>query len=152
MALQQLENQITTNLIGPMNVTRAVLPIMCKARSGHIISISSLAGLVGFEYNAAYARRSSVWKAGWNHYDVAPFGIKTTIVEPGFFRTELLEPESTTFAELSIDDYAERDIQFMTFFKEVLMISPTRQTMWKLLYLQLVQAVIQVLIKPCRLV
>lgn len=117
---EQLEHQITTNLMGPMNVTRAVLPIMRKARSGHIISISSLAGLVGFEYNAAYAA-SKFGMEGWMEslrYDVAPFGIKTTIVEPGFFRTELLEPESTFFAELSIEDYTERDTQFKTFFKE----------------------------------
>jgi NAD(P)-dependent dehydrogenase (short-subunit alcohol dehydrogenase family) len=117
---QQLEHQIKTNLIGPMNVTRAVLPMMRKARSGHIISISSLAGLVGFEFNAAYAA-SKFGLEGWMEslrYDVAPFGIKTTIVEPGFFRTELLEPESTFFAELSIDDYAERNVQFKTFFKE----------------------------------
>lgn len=41
-------------------------------------------------------------------FDVEPFGINTTIVEPGFFRTELLEPESTLWPELSIEDYAER--------------------------------------------
>lgn len=40
--------------------------------------------------------------------EVAPFGIHTTIVDPGFFRTELLTPESTNFAQTSIDDYAER--------------------------------------------
>lgn len=117
---QQIEHQIATNLYGPMNVTRAVLPVMRKARSGHIISISSLAGLVGFEYNAAYAA-SKFGLEGWMEslrYDVAPFGIKTTIVEPGFFRTELLEPESTFWAELSIDDYAQRNPQFQTFFKE----------------------------------
>jgi NAD(P)-dependent dehydrogenase (short-subunit alcohol dehydrogenase family) len=43
--------------------------------------------------------------------ELEPFGIRTTIVEPGFFRTELLEPASTTCAELSIDDYAERTAQ-----------------------------------------
>jgi len=117
---QQLEHQITTNLIGPMNVTRAVLPTMRKARSRHIISISSLAGLVGFEFNAAYAA-SKFGLEGWMeslHYDVAPFGIKTTIVEPGFFRTEFLEPESTFLAEPSIDDYAKRNAQYRAFWKE----------------------------------
>jgi NAD(P)-dependent dehydrogenase (short-subunit alcohol dehydrogenase family) len=117
---QQIERQINTNIYGPMNVTRAVLPVMRKARSGHIISISSLAGLLGFEYNAAYAA-SKFGLEGWMeslHQDVAPYGIKTTIVEPGFFRTELLEPESTFFAELSIDDYAERNAQYRAFWKE----------------------------------
>jgi NAD(P)-dependent dehydrogenase (short-subunit alcohol dehydrogenase family) len=117
---EQIERQITTNLYGPMNVTRAVLPVMRKARSGHIISIYSLAGLVGFEYNAAYAA-SKFGLEGWMEslrYDVAPFSIKTTIVDPGFFRTELLEPESTFWAERSIDDYAERNPQFRAFFQE----------------------------------
>lgn len=40
--------------------------------------------------------------------EIAPFGIRTTLVEPGFFRTELLTADSTTYAQPSIDDYAER--------------------------------------------
>ena len=51
---EQIERQLATSLIGPMNVTRAVLPVMRKQRSGHIISISSGAGLIGFEFNSAY--------------------------------------------------------------------------------------------------
>ncbi|HSU78795.1 MAG TPA: SDR family NAD(P)-dependent oxidoreductase [Candidatus Angelobacter sp.] len=120
LAPKQIERQIATNLYGPMNVTRAVLPFMRKARSGHVISISSLAGLAGFEYNAAYAA-SKFGLEGWMESlrgDIAPFGIKTTIVEPGFFRTKLLEPESTFFADLSISDYAERHAQFQAFWKD----------------------------------
>src|SRR5205814_7239702 len=102
--------QLTTSLIGPMNVTRAVLPVMRKQRWGHIISISSTAGLVGFEFGTAYAA-SKFGLEGWMESlqpEVAPFGITTTIVNPGFFRTELLTQESTSYAERSIEDYAER--------------------------------------------
>jgi NAD(P)-dependent dehydrogenase (short-subunit alcohol dehydrogenase family) len=106
----QINAQLAVNLLGPMNVTRAVLPVMRKQRSGHVVTISSTAGIVGGETGSAYAT-SKFAAEGWMealHPEVAPFGIKTTIVEPGFFRTELLEPASTTWAEFSIDDYAER--------------------------------------------
>jgi NAD(P)-dependent dehydrogenase (short-subunit alcohol dehydrogenase family) len=117
---KQIECQLATNLIGPMNVTRAVLPVMRKARSGHVVSISSLAGLAGFEYNAAYCA-SKFGLEGFMealHHDIAPFDIKTTIVEPGFFRTELLEPESKFLAVPSINDYAERNEQYNAFWQE----------------------------------
>jgi NAD(P)-dependent dehydrogenase (short-subunit alcohol dehydrogenase family) len=117
---KQIEHQLSTNLFGPMNVTRAVLPVMRKARSGHIISISSIAGLVGGEFTSAYAA-SKFALEGWMEslrFEVEPFGIKTTIVEPGFFRTELLEPESAAFAEPSIEDYAERNAQNLVWWKE----------------------------------
>src|SRR2546423_9051278 len=106
----QIDRQLGTLLIGPMNVTRAVLPIMRKQRSGHIISISSTAGLVGFAFCSAYAA-GKFGLEGWMEslqQEVAPFGITTTIVNPGFFRTELLEPASVTYAEPSIEDYADR--------------------------------------------
>jgi NAD(P)-dependent dehydrogenase (short-subunit alcohol dehydrogenase family) len=106
---EQLERQLTTNLVGPMNVTRGVLPVMRKQRSGHVISISSGAGLVGFEFCSAYAA-AKFGLEGWIESlaaEVAPFGIHTTIVNPGFFRTELLTNESTSYAESSIDDYAD---------------------------------------------
>jgi NAD(P)-dependent dehydrogenase (short-subunit alcohol dehydrogenase family) len=107
---EQMERQIATSLIGPMNVTRAVLPVMRRMASGHIITISSTAGLVGFEFCSAYAA-SKFGLEGWMEslqHEVAPFGITTTIVNPGFFRTELLTRESTAYAEPSIEDYAER--------------------------------------------
>jgi len=110
---QQIERQLTTSLVGPMNVTRSVLPIMRKQRSGNVVTISSTAGIVGQEFCSAYAA-SKFGLEGWMEslrFEVEPFGIRTTIVEPGFFRTTLLEKESTTYAELSIDDYAERTAQ-----------------------------------------
>jgi NAD(P)-dependent dehydrogenase (short-subunit alcohol dehydrogenase family) len=110
LTLEQIERQLATNLIGPMNVTRAVLPVMRRQRSGHIISISSGAGLVGFEFNSAYAA-SKFGLEGWMESlapEVEPFGIHTTIVNPGFFRTELLPNESATYAKPSLEDYADR--------------------------------------------
>jgi NAD(P)-dependent dehydrogenase (short-subunit alcohol dehydrogenase family) len=82
---EQMERQLATSLIGPMNVTRAVLPVMRRQRLGHIISISSSAGLVGFEFCTAYAA-SKFGLEGWMeslHAEVAPFGITTTIVNQG---------------------------------------------------------------------
>jgi NAD(P)-dependent dehydrogenase (short-subunit alcohol dehydrogenase family) len=110
---EQIEGQLTTNLVGPMNITREVLPVMRKQRSGHVISISSGAGLVGFEFCSAYAA-AKFGLEGWIESlaaEVAPFGIHTTIVNPGFFRTELLTNESTSYAESSIDDYADSRAQ-----------------------------------------
>jgi NAD(P)-dependent dehydrogenase (short-subunit alcohol dehydrogenase family) len=108
---RQIDQQLAASLIGPMNVTRAVLPVMRKQRSGHIISISSSAGLAaGFEFVTAYAA-SKFGLEGWMEslqVEVAPFGIATTIVNPGFLRTELLTEQSTTYAEPSIADYDER--------------------------------------------
>jgi NAD(P)-dependent dehydrogenase (short-subunit alcohol dehydrogenase family) len=108
---EQIDAQLAANLLGPMNVTRAVLPVMRRQRSGYIVTISSTAGVVGGETASTYAA-SKFGAEGWMEAltpEIAPLGIKTTIVEPGFFRTELLEPASTTWAELSIDDYAERN-------------------------------------------
>src|SRR4029079_17184979 len=113
---KQMERQLATSLIGPMNVTRAVLPFMRKQRSGQIISISSSAGLTGFEFGTAYAA-SKFGLEGWMESlrpEVAPFGIHTTIGNPGFFRTELLTPQSTSYAETAIDDYAERRAGLVT--------------------------------------
>ena len=110
LSQSQVERQIATNLFGPMNVTRAVLPVMRKNKSGHIISISSTAALVGYELCSAYAA-SKFGLEGWMEslqMEIAAFGIHTTIVEPGFFRTNLLEPSSTIWSELQVEDYADR--------------------------------------------
>jgi NAD(P)-dependent dehydrogenase (short-subunit alcohol dehydrogenase family) len=105
--------QVETNLFGALNVTRAVLPVMRAQRSGLIVTISSLAGIVGGEFTSAYAA-SKFAVEGWMESltpEVAPFGIRTMIVDPGFFRTELLEDTSTTWPKPRIEDYAERTRQ-----------------------------------------
>jgi NAD(P)-dependent dehydrogenase (short-subunit alcohol dehydrogenase family) len=107
---EQVRNQIETLLFGPMNVTRATLPVMREKRSGLIISISSTAGISGQLFCTAYAA-AKFGLEGWMESltpEIAPYGIRTMLVEPGFFRTELLTNESTIFAQPSIDDYAEK--------------------------------------------
>ena len=116
---EQMDRQLAASLIGPMNVTRAVLPVMRKQRSGNIISISSSAGLSGFEFGTAYAASKFGLEGFMDslHAEVAPFGITTTIVNPGFFRTELLTKQSTNYAEPFIQDYDERRAKMLEFWK-----------------------------------
>ena len=110
LTAEQIDQQLATSLVGPMNVTRAVLPVMRRQRSGHVVTISSSAGLAGLEFCTAYSASKFGVEGLMESLapEVEPFGIHTTIVNPGFFRTELLTKESTSFAEPSIDDYAER--------------------------------------------
>src|SRR5579863_3941401 len=104
LSMEEIESQVSTSLFGPMKVTKAVLPVMRKQRSGHIITISSTAGLVGYTFCSAYAA-SKFGIEGWMESlqtEVEQFGITTTIVNPGFFRTELLTEESTKYTENAI--------------------------------------------------
>jgi NAD(P)-dependent dehydrogenase (short-subunit alcohol dehydrogenase family) len=118
---EEFRAQIETTLFGPVNVTRAVLPVMRDQRSGLLVAISSTAGIVGQEFCTAYAA-AKFGVEGWMESltpELAPFGIRTMLVEPGFFRTELLTPESTKYAESSIEDYAERTKQTVTAWKSM---------------------------------
>ncbi len=107
---EEVRSQLETLLFGPMNVTRAVLPTMRSQRAGLLLNISSTAGLTGGMFCSAYAA-AKFGLEGWTEslaVEIAPFGIRTMLVEPGFFRTELLTQDSTTFAQPSIQDYADR--------------------------------------------
>ena len=119
---EQFRAQMETNFFGPLNVTREILPVMRAQRSGHVITITSAAGIIGQEFCAAYAA-SKFALEGWMeslHYDLAPYGIDTTIVEPGFFRTELLvEGASSIWPELSLADYAERTAETIAAWKSM---------------------------------
>jgi len=106
----QFRNQIETLMFGPMNVCRAVLPGMRKQHDGLLITISSTAGISGLLFCTAYAA-AKFGVEGWMESlapEIAPFGIRTMLVEPGFFRTELLSNSSTTYANPTIDDYAKQ--------------------------------------------
>jgi NAD(P)-dependent dehydrogenase (short-subunit alcohol dehydrogenase family) len=111
--------QIETNLFGPVNVTRAVLPIMRAQRRGLIVTISSTGGITGQAFVSAYSA-AKFGVEGWMESlapEVAPFGIRTMLVEPGFFRTELLTDDSTKWPEASINDYAEKTRETVTAWK-----------------------------------
>jgi len=118
---EQVRNQIETLLFGPMNVTRAVLPVMRKQRSGLVVTISSTAGIAGQMFCTAYAA-AKFGIEGWMESltpEIAPFGIRTMLVEPGFFRTELLTNDSTTYAKPSVDDYAEKTKEIVAAWKSM---------------------------------
>lgn len=119
---EQFRAQMETNFFGTLNVTRAVLPVLRRQRSGQIITVTSTAGLVGGGFTSAYAA-SKFALEGWME-SLAPeleqFGIATMAVEPGFFRTELLvEGSSTIHPEIDIDDYADATAQTLTVFSSM---------------------------------
>jgi NAD(P)-dependent dehydrogenase (short-subunit alcohol dehydrogenase family) len=118
---EQVRNQIETLLFGPMNVTRATLPAMRKQRSGLLVTISSTAGITGQMFCTAYAA-AKFGIEGWMESltpEIAPFGIRTMLVEPGFFRTELLTTDSTTYAQPTVDDYAEKTKEIVAAWKSM---------------------------------
>jgi NAD(P)-dependent dehydrogenase (short-subunit alcohol dehydrogenase family) len=121
LSQEQIRNQIETLLFGPMNVTRATLPVMRKQRSGLLLTISSTAGIAGQMFCTAYAA-AKFGIEGWMESlapEIAPFGIRTMLVEPGFFRTELLSNDSTTYAQPTIDDYAEQTKEIVAAWKSM---------------------------------
>jgi NAD(P)-dependent dehydrogenase (short-subunit alcohol dehydrogenase family) len=118
---EQVRNQIETLLFGPMHVTRAALPVMREQRSGLLLTISSTAGIAGQLFCTAYAA-AKFGIEGWMESlapEIAPFGIRTMLVEPGFFRTELLANDSTTYAQPTLDDYAERTKEIVATWKSM---------------------------------
>jgi NAD(P)-dependent dehydrogenase (short-subunit alcohol dehydrogenase family) len=118
----QMRAQMEVNFFGTLNVTRSVLPVMRAQGSGHVVTLTSLGGVVGGDFTSAY-NASKFATEGWMEalaLDVAPFGIRTTAVEPGFFRTELLvEGASTIWPELDVPDYAERTAQTIAAWKSM---------------------------------
>jgi len=116
---EQIRNQVETLLFGPMIVTRAALPVMRKQRSGLLLTISSTAGIAGQMFCTAYSA-AKFGIEGWMESltpEIAPFGIRTMLVEPGFFRTELLGSDSTIYAQPAIEDYAERTREIVAAWK-----------------------------------
>jgi len=105
---EDIQSLMATNFYGVMFVMRAVMPVMRKQRSGRIINISSLAGVIGFKHCGAYSAAKFAVE-GLSQavaQEVEPFGILITTVAPGFFRTDLLDAGNAKYAKSSIADYA----------------------------------------------
>ena len=106
-SLADFRAQIETNLFGVINVTKAAIPLMREQHAGHIIQLSSIGGRIGPTGRAPYA--AAKWGVeGFSEVlakELAPLGIKVTIVEPGGFRTDFAGA-STTIRE-GRPEYAE---------------------------------------------
>ena len=110
MSPAQVRAQMEANFFGTLNVTRAVLPVMRKQRRGHVVTVSALLGVVGGPFMSIFTA-SKFALEGWMESlapEIEPFGIITTIVEPGAFRTKPGKDRlRTVFPEIAIEDYAD---------------------------------------------
>ncbi|MGI4864934.1 MAG: SDR family NAD(P)-dependent oxidoreductase [Janthinobacterium lividum] len=97
------------NVFGTLNVCRQVLPQLRQQGAGHIINISSIAALAGATGWAVYSATKAAVSAFTEilAQDVASFGIKATVVEPGGFRTNFLTAESLTMPQQPIAAYED---------------------------------------------
>ena len=104
---EDIRHVFETNVFGLMAVTRTALPHLRKQRSGHILNLSSVGGLVGIAgygfYNATKFAVEGFSEA--LSYELAPLGIHVTIVEPGPYRTDFLEGSSLKTSASNIADY-----------------------------------------------
>lgn len=104
----EIEQQFGVNVFGVMHVLRAALPVLRQQRAGHIINISSIAGVTGFDGASVYCATKYAIEGLSSSLglELAKFGIKVSTVEPGFFRTDFLDQSSVRYGQKVIDDYA----------------------------------------------
>jgi NAD(P)-dependent dehydrogenase (short-subunit alcohol dehydrogenase family) len=103
-----LRRQLEINLFGTLAVTRAVLPVLRAGQGGHILQMSSMGGRCAFPGLGAY--HASKWGLEGASValaqEVAPFGIRVTLIEPGDFRTPVLSPQRLLAGE-PMAEYSE---------------------------------------------
>jgi NAD(P)-dependent dehydrogenase (short-subunit alcohol dehydrogenase family) len=106
---QEVERVFGTNVFGLLNATRAVLPYMRKARGGHVINLSSIGGYTSYSGWGIYCATKFAVEALSESLalELAPLGVRVTVVEPGYFRTDFLSSQSLSSTAIRIDDYAE---------------------------------------------
>jgi NAD(P)-dependent dehydrogenase (short-subunit alcohol dehydrogenase family) len=109
-----------TNFFGALRLMRTVLPVMRQQGSGHIVNMSSTAGLVGFAGSSLYCGAKFALEGTSEALakEVESFGIKVTLIEPGAFRTDF-NGRSLAAAEQSIDAYAPVSGASLQWFKEM---------------------------------
>ena len=115
-----VRRQFEVNLFGTMNVARAVVPYMRKRRSGLIVTISSVSGLVSNAGGSVYsASKFAVegWMEGFAR-ELAPFGVRSLLVEPGMLRTDFMDRMSASFGSIDIPDYAGATAEYRAFVDE----------------------------------
>ncbi|HGJ9215545.1 SDR family NAD(P)-dependent oxidoreductase [Pseudomonas aeruginosa] len=117
---EDVRRQFEINFFGAMNVARAVLPTMRRQRSGLVVTISSVNGLVANPGGSVYSA-SKFALEGWMEglaEEIAPLGIRSLIVEPGMMRTNFLDPSTARQGDVDIADYAEAVAGFRAFIKQ----------------------------------
>lgn len=114
---KETERLFATNVFGVLNVTRAVLPHLRRQRSGHIVNISSVGGYQAFVGWGVYCSTKFAVEGISEalHQELAPLGIRVTVVEPGFFRTDFLDEQSLIKTELELSDYDDTVGKMRTF-------------------------------------
>ncbi|MDN3580230.1 oxidoreductase [Mucilaginibacter flavus] len=108
---QEVQANFDVNVFGLLSVIRAVLPHMRKAGSGHILNVSSVLGIISVAGWGVYAATKFAVEALSEalSQEVAPFGIKVTLIEPGYFRTGFLNNGSTVLPVNPISEYTALD-------------------------------------------
>ncbi|MGY2492488.1 oxidoreductase [Cupriavidus sp. CP313] len=106
---QEVEQQFATNVFGVLAVTRAVLPHMRGQRSGRILNISSIGGYAAYPGWGVYGATKFAVEGLTEALDaeLSPLGIRATVVEPGFFRTDFLDASSLVRVRTEIAAYAD---------------------------------------------
>ena len=106
-SILEAKAQFETDFFGPVRMTKAVMPTMRKQGSGQIINLSSLAAILPVPFEGYYAGAKAAllaWSEALRH-EVKRFGIKVSVIEPGFFKTNL--GNTRKIARYTIRDYDE---------------------------------------------
>ncbi|MFJ9452422.1 oxidoreductase [Herbaspirillum sp. NPDC101397] len=105
----EVRKQFDTNVFGLLHVTRAVLPTLRAQGSGHVINISSIGGYMSHQGWGVYCATKFAVEALTEalHTELAPLGVRATVVEPGFFRTDFLNADSVVSTANHIAQYAD---------------------------------------------